>query len=149
MLNFLKTMGDRLKGQAAKFVKDPNFLEGLCAMAAYVGSADGNFDDSELNAAVKIITNNEIIKGAGFQARDIQTVMDRMADKAEGGRSGRSALLKEIHDIAGNPELAEAVLLIGLDIADQGGIDEKEKAALRNVAKELGLDRMLEEQLAA
>lgn len=139
---------DRAKAAATKFLKDPNFLEGLCATAAYVGSASGGFDEKEEQGALNRIRNNPLIVSGGFDSRTIEKIMDKMADHANGGRSGRAQLLKEIEDCAKNPDLAEAVLLMGLDVADEGGIDDSEKTALRKVAEVLGQTKVLEEQLA-
>jgi tellurite resistance protein TerB len=36
--------------------------------------------------------------------------------------------------------MAETVLLSALDVADQGGIDDKEKAVLGQIASKLGLN---------
>lgn len=150
VFGLLKSAKDKANAAVAKFAKDPNFLEALAAVGVYVGSADGSFDDKEEAQVVKQIASNETIKTAGFDSRTIQMKIDSMADKLDGGmRSGRAALLKEIRDIAGNAEMAEAVLLLGLDIADNGGIDDKEEAALRKVAQELGIEKFLNEQLAA
>jgi tellurite resistance protein len=140
---------DRAKAAATKFLKDPNFLEGLCAVAAYVGSASGGFSDKEESDALNRIKNNPLIVSGGFHSRDIEKIMDRMADHANGGRSGRAQLLREIEECNKNPDLAEAVLLMGLDVADDGGIDDTEKNALRKIAEVLGQTKVLEEQLAA
>lgn len=145
-----KFLKDKANASVAKFAKDPNFVEALAAAAVYVGSADGSFDEKEEKQTIQQILNNETVKQAGFDARTIQAKVDSMADKLSGGlRSGRAALLKEIRDISTNKDMGEAVLLLALDIADNDGIEDKEEAALRNVAKELGLEKFLNDQLAA
>lgn len=149
MFGFLKKLGQTASDTINKIGPDPDFLEALCAGAAYVGSADGSFDDEELNKALKIIKANEQV-GKFFTPSQIDTVMNKMADKIEsGGRSGRAALIKELTDVSAKPDIAQAVVYLTLDVADQGGIDDKEKTALRAVAKALGQDRFMEEQLAA
>lgn len=141
---------NKLNSNIAKFAKDPNFLQALCSVAVYVGSSDGNFSQAEEDQAVAAILNNELIKQANFDPRVVQSTMDTMADKLKAGvRSGRAALLKEIRDIAGNADMAEAVVLLGLDLADNDGIEAGEANALRNVGKELGLEKFVEAQLAA
>lgn len=148
--NLLGGVKDKLNSSVAKFAKDPNFLQALCAVSVYVGSSDGNFSQTEEDQAVQAILNNELIKQANFDPRVVQSTMDTMADKLKAGaRSGRAALLKEIRDIAGNKDMAEAVLLLGLDLADNDGIEPKEQEALKAAAKEVGMDKWMSEQLAA
>lgn len=150
---FKKLVGglkDKLNANVARFAKDPNFLQALCAVSVFVGSSDGNFSQTEEDQAVTAILNNDLIKQANFDPRVVQSTMDNMADKLKAGvRSGRAALLKEIRDIAGDKDMAEAVLLLGLDLADNDGIEPKEADALRAAAREVGMDKWMEGQLAA
>jgi len=149
VFGFLKNLGQKAADTINKIGPDPDFLEALCAASAYVGAADGSFDDTELNKAAGIINANELVNKF-FTPAQVNQQLNKFADKIEqGGRSGRAQLLKELEDVSKNPDMAEAVVYIALDVADQGGIDDKEKTALMAVGKALGQERFMQEQLAA
>jgi len=129
---------ERFTGTVSKFSGRKDFLEAVCAAAALVASADGTVSDEEINATIKSITSNAALSGA-FSSREIETTAERMLQRANGGRVGRNGLYKEIEDIRADTEMCETVLLTALDVADSGGIDDKEKAILGEIAKRLGL----------
>lgn len=116
-------------------------LQGACAMVVRVGSADGSFDESEEKKGLDAIKSMSILTD-NFAARDIEIEFDKQADRAKGGRSGRRELLREITEAAekGGPEFAKALILIGLDVADDNGIGELEEKDLRFIAGEIRVD---------
>lgn len=133
---------NKLTGSVAKFNGNTDFLEAVCAASALVAYADGDVTDAEADAAVKAVVSNAVLSGA-FSSQQIERTMDAMMKRAEGGRVGRSGLLKEIaeaHAKDTDGSLSETILLTALDVADQGGIDDKETAVLEKVASELKLD---------
>ncbi len=129
----------KLQGSVNKFSGKKDFLEAVCAAAALVAYADGDASDTEVEATIKAITSNAALAGA-FQGREIELTADSMLKRASGGRVGRSGLFKEIADIKNDAEMSETVLLTALDVADQNGIDDKERTMLEKIASELGLD---------
>lgn len=136
MLNALK---ERLSGGARRLWGRTDLLEAVCAGAALVAAADGNIDDSEIEATMKAVGANETLKTA-FAQNEINGCIERMIDRANGGRVGRMGLYKEIEDVAANQEDGEVVLLTAMDIADaDGNMDDDERAVLDKIAQKLGL----------
>ncbi|MBM7323939.1 tellurite resistance TerB family protein [Agrobacterium sp. S2] len=131
---FKSLVGDKAK----KFSGKTDFLEAVCAASALVATADGDLDDSELLAAVAAVKSNAALSGA-FDARAIETTMDKMCSRAV-GRVGKAGLFKEIEDIKADHDMSETVLLVALDVADSGGISDDEKAVLSKIASTVGLD---------
>jgi len=140
---------NRGKDAVAKFAKDPNLLEALCAGCTLVASADGEFSDAEFNASLDHIRSNAMVQQAGFTASDIGRVMDKMSERAKRGRSGRAELYQELEDISSKPELADAAVFIILDVADHGGIDDKERTVLTEIGKRLCKSEMMKKELAS
>ncbi|MBN8931897.1 tellurite resistance TerB family protein [Agrobacterium pusense] len=131
---FKSLVGDKAK----KFSGKTDFLEAVCAASALVATADGDLDDSELLAAVAAVKSNAALSGA-FDARAIETTMDKMCSRAV-GRVGKAGLFREIEDIKADHDMSETVLLVALDVADSGGISDDEKAVLAKIASTVGLD---------
>lgn len=128
----------KLAGSVNKYSGRKDFLEAACSAAALVTYADGSADDNEIEAAVKAISNNPNLSSS-FNNREIEGTMDQMLKRAAGGRVGRSALMKELGDIASDHDMSETVLLTALDVADTGGISTEEQAVLDKIASALGL----------
>jgi tellurite resistance protein TerB len=129
----------KFSGSVQKYSGRKDFLEAVCAAAALVAYADGSADDAEINSMKKAVLANAELSGA-FDNRTIELTMETMLSRAEGGRVGRSGLFKEIDDVAADADMAEVVLNTALDVADQGGIDDSEKAMLGKIATSLKLD---------
>ncbi|MBD8554892.1 tellurite resistance TerB family protein [Rhizobium sp. CFBP 8762] len=129
----------KFSGSVNKYSGRKDFLEAVCAAAALVAAADGDISDAEVDQTVKAVASN-VNLSAAFKPAEIERVADAMLKRAQGGRVGRNGLYKEIEQIASDPEMAETVLLSSLDVADQGGIDAKEKDVLDKIARSLGLN---------
>lgn len=135
----LASLKQKFLGGASRLSGRTDALEAVCAASALVASASGGINDSEIAATLKAIKANAGLSTA-FDSRTIETVAQRMLDRAEGGRVGRSGLYKEIEQIAADPEIAELVLLAAADVAESDGeIQAEERKALEEVAKRLGL----------
>lgn len=130
---------EKLTGKLNKYSGRKDFLEAVCASCALVAAADGDIDDKEVDQTIKAITSNANLSAA-FPQREIENTADAMLKRAQGGRVGRSGLYKEIGDIRHDTEMAEVVLLSALDVADNGGISDSERAVLAKIAAELGLN---------
>lgn len=127
-------------GAVNKYSGRKDFLEAVCASCALIAAADGDVSDAEVEKTVKVIASNPKLSGS-FASREIELSADAMLKRAQAGRSGRVGLYKEIDDIASDPEMAETVYVAALDVAESsGGIDEKEKAVLLNIAQRLKID---------
>lgn len=136
-----KLFGGKAKETINKFSGNKDFLEGMCAVCALTAAADGSIDDSEIDAAVASIKANAAIS-AGFGASEIESVFGKMAAKVN-NRVGRMELKNEIRQVVERDktgEMAQALILAGLDVADAGGIDEKEDKVLAELAGICGVD---------
>lgn len=123
-----------------KYSGNKDFLEAVCASAALVAAADGTVSDEEVAKTAQVVLSNPKLAGA-FDRRMIETTIDTMLNRANGGRSGRHGLYQEIEDVVKDEEMGQAVYLMALDVAEaEGGIDEKEQAVLTRIAERLHID---------
>lgn len=137
---FAKLFGKKAEAAVQKFSGRTDFLEAVCASAALVAAADGDIDDKEVLAAAKAVKANKSL-AAGFDQQTIDRTINTMLDRAGGGRMGRAGLRKEIMEVAKDPEMAEAVILTALDVAEvDGEIGEAEQKLIDSLAKDLGID---------
>lgn len=135
----LAALKQRLAGGANRLQGRTDLLEAVCASAALVAAADGSVEDDEIEGAIKAVKSNEALNVA-FDTRQIETVMQKMLDRADGGRVGQMNLFAELDDISANAEDAEMVLLTAMDIADADGeVDAAEKAMIKRIADRLQL----------
>lgn len=132
------SLKEKLLGLGNKFAGKTDFLEAVCAASALVAAADGDIEDSEVSACLDAIASNKIISEA-FPPRQIENTAEKMIARAK-GRVGKAGLMKEISEIRSNSEMAEAVVLVALDVADQGGISDAELNVLKKIAAELDVD---------
>lgn len=137
MFGFLKKNAE---AAASKFSGRTDFLEAVCASAALVAAADGEIEEGEIAATVKAIGANKTLT-AGFDQRTIEQTMEKMLNRAAGGRVGRAGLWSEIEEVVKDPEMAEAVVLTALDVAEgDGEIEPEEKVVLDRLAKVSNVD---------
>lgn len=135
---------NKLKGKlsgASKLLSGrKDALEAVCAAAALVAAADGDISDDEIKTAKNVVLNNATL-GAAYKSGEIDRCIDAMLKRAQGGRSGRMGLYKEIEDIAGSPEIAEVVVACAVDIAETDGqTGDEERKALNEIAKRVNVD---------
>lgn len=137
---FAKLFGKKAEAAVQKFSGRTDFLEAVCASAALIAAADGEIEDSEVDAAVKAVKANKAL-AQGFDQQTIDRTINAMLERAGGGRVGRAGLRKEILEVAKDPEMAEAVILTALDVAEADGeVEPAEQKLLENLAKDLGID---------
>lgn len=137
---FAKLFGKKAEAAVQKFSGRTDFLEAVCAVAALVAAADGEIEDAEVIAAVKAVKANKAL-AAGFDQQTIDRTINTMLERAGGGRTGRAGLRKEIMEVAKDAEMAEAVILAGLDVAESDGeVEPEEHKLLDSLAKDLGID---------
>lgn len=126
------------RGQkAAKaYTGDATFLSGAAAAAALVTRADGQVDESEINAALEGLTANPILKT--FLPSKIEDVFMQSLERAK-SRAGKIELQRAIAALgARSLEERQDVFLIGADVADSDGIGSEERKVLEEIAKALG-----------
>jgi tellurite resistance protein TerB len=137
---FGKMFGKKAEAVVSKFNGRTDFLEATCAAAALIAAADGDIEDGEIKATIKAVKANKSLAG-GFDQGTIEATINKMLDRASGGRVGRSGLWDEIREVAKDPEMAQAVVLTALDVAEgDGEIEPTEKVVLERLAKELSVD---------
>jgi len=137
---FGKLFGKKAEAAVQKFSGRTDFLESVCAAAALIAAADGEIEDAEVKATIKAVKANKSLAG-GFDQSTIEATINKMLDRAGGGRVGRMGLWDEIREVSKDPEMAQAVVLTALDVAEgDGEIEPAEKAVLDRLAKELSVD---------
>ena len=143
MFGFLKSKAAEAGRQ---FSGRTDYLEAVCAAAALIASADGDIEDGEIKAATKAVTACKALQG--FDPRAIEQTLERMLNRAAGGRVGRAALWDEIREVLKDPVMAESVVLAALDVAEgDGELEPAERTVLDRLAKEANVD--LQRLLAA
>lgn len=132
-----KALKDKLASASSKFNGNTDFLEAVCAGCALVAAADGDVSDDEIDSTLKAVAANAVLSN-GFSSPQITRTAEAMLKRAAGGRVGRSGLYAELDDIAANHDMAEAVVLATLDVAESdGNIDADEKVVLEKIAERL------------
>lgn len=132
---------DKLQGAANRLSGKTDVLEAVCACAALVAMADGEIEDEEIEEALKQLQSNDTISNA-FSGAQIDACLNKMLAKAKGGGfTGKSKLFAELDDIAKNPETAELVALIALDIAHADGeLEPAEQKVIDKIGQRLRID---------
>ncbi len=137
---FGKLFGKKAEAAVQKFSGRTDFLEAVCAAAALIAAADGEIEDAEVKATVKAVKANKSLAG-GFDQAAIEACINKMLDRAGGGRVGRMGLWEEIGEVSKDAERAQAVVLTALDVAEgDGEIEPEEKVVLERLAKTLSVD---------
>lgn len=131
---------ERLTGGASKLSGKTDLLEGICAMAALVAYADGELEDSEVEATLDALTTHATLSTA-FTSSQIEQALDKQLKRAKGGMAGKLALKREIQeakDKNATDEL-EMALMIAIDVSmADGEMEPAEKVVLEDLAKRLG-----------
>lgn len=132
---FGKFAGKLFRG--AKKVENRDLMEAIVGGGLLVAAADGEIEKDELNKLEKLIAGNENLKHFGGE---IGKTIGRFTNLLEGDwLVGRSKILREIRDIAGNDDHVEDVVLNILAIAKADGeIEPEERKVIEEIARELG-----------
>lgn len=140
-MGLLNKLFGKAEAAANRVAGRSDLLEAMCAGAALAAAADGSISDDEIGTALEVVANNETLSKA-FGPGEIDAAMNKQIKRANGGFSGKAALWKEIGDVARNPDDAEAVYLIVLDVVHgDGTVDPKEQVVLDKLAKTLNIDQ--------
>lgn len=117
-----------------------DLLEAVCAGAALVAGADGDISDAEIQAAIKVVKNNDTLSKAFTQVQ-IDNTMSAQIDRANGGFSGRRKLWQEIEEVAKDAKDAEIVALMVLDVAwADNSVSPEEQGVIDKVGTTLKID---------
>lgn len=137
-------LGKRLLGAVTREVQadytgNKDFLEAVCAASAFVAASEGGVDDQERRAATDNICANKTI-GKCYPRGTVEDTFRKMVERTT-SRSGRQELLRELDDMANQPQqLRDDVYCIALDVADAGGISDAEQSRLETIAQRLRVD---------
>lgn len=115
-----------------EYAANKDFLEAACAGAALISASDGSVDPSEAQATVQLLSTHKDL-GRLYTNTDIKQCAESSFAKAS-TKSGQASLVRELQDIKGKTQMCEDVYFIAVDVAAQGGTDEKEEAALTRLA---------------
>jgi tellurite resistance protein TerB len=133
---FKKASAEAQAAMAKNMNRD--LMEGVVFGAFFVAGSDGSLEDSEIKKLEKIIANQSTLKGFGAELSNAMDEAENLFNDSP--RLLRQRAEKELSDLQHDREAATTVMNILLTIADEGGIDEKEAAALDKAAKWMGLN---------
>jgi Tellurite resistance protein len=144
-MGLLKMFGKKASGAMAeasnKIVRMENkdLVEGVVYGCVYMAHADGDLEDSELENLQKQINANEIFDG--FPKQELGKMIDRAVAFYDVGKlMGDKKCLKQISEVAKNPEWADEVMMAVMTVAAADGeIEPAEVKAGEAIAKTLGL----------
>lgn len=134
-----------LFGKKANQVKDSvqksinrDQLEATIAGAILLAFADGELEDSELQALSATIENNEKLSHFGSE---IGQTIDRFVNIMKAGATlGRVKVMKEIRDCKADEEAKIEIFATLIDIAQADGeIEPEEVEVLKMIGRELGV----------
>lgn len=131
---------ERLSGGSKKLSGKTDLLEGICAMAALVAMADGEIEDSEVEATLAALQVHATL-GEAFSASEIERALDKQLSRARGGMAGKLALKREIEEAKAKnaTDELEMALMVAIDVAmADGEMEPQERAVLEDLAKRLG-----------
>ncbi len=143
MLNWLKEKGNearaRLTAEVSKF-KNRTFMEATVASCALVAAADGTISSEEKQKMAGFIRNSDELKH--FAMTDIIAFFEKVVGNFDfDAEIGRAEALKVIGRLRGNEEQARVMVRVACAIgASDGNFDANEKAVVRTICTELGLN---------
>jgi tellurite resistance protein len=135
----LFSMFNRGKEEFARYRGDSAFLQASVAAAALIVNADGQIEDSELDAALKGLTAHELLSSI-YKGSEIEDALNKAVSDSK-TRAGRLALNRALESASARKvEERQDIFMIAADTADVGGIGDDEKKALTTVGDLLRLD---------
>jgi len=143
MLNWLKDKGNeartRLTAEVSKF-KNRTFMEATVAACAMVAAADGTISAQEKQKMAGFIRNSDELKV--FEMPAVIAFFEKVTGNFDFDADiGKAEALKVIGRLRGNEEQARVMVRVACAIgASDGDFDDGEKAVVRDICKELGLN---------
>ncbi len=138
-MSFLASIFSTARKTVAAIDGAPATLNGVAAAVANVIAADGQIEDAEFDAAVSGMVAHPSLKS--FTPAQIEKAVGDALRQAK-SRFGRNENNTAIAALVTKPEdIRQGIFLIAADVADQGGIGDKEHVALEGIAKALGVDK--------
>lgn len=128
-----------LKGEVTK-IRNQTFLEGVVAGCALVAYADGVVKPEEKQKMMGFMRHNDIM--SVFKTEDVIKLFEKFSGRFEFDREiGEMDTLAAIAKVKGKPDQARLLVRVCCAIgSSDGDFDDKEKAAVRKICNELGLN---------
>lgn len=126
--------------KSAKKIQNQNVMEAVVAASLLIAAADGEIEKKETDSLTQLLSNNDLL--SAFKPTEITKTVTRYTGILEAGfRVGKVKMLREIADIADNPEHAEEVFVTALTIAESDGeIEPAELKILKEIGQTLGVN---------
>ena len=126
--------------KSAKAVAKQNVLEGIVAAQILVAGASGSIDKKELETVNKLLDTNDSLNA--FSKSDKQRLVSKYSQMVETNYLvGKTKLLREIAEVANNPEDAEDIFVNAIAIAQaDGDLEANEAKILVEIGNTLGLE---------
>ena len=143
MLNWMKDKGNevraRLTAEVSKF-KNRAFMEATVASCALVASADGTISSEEKQKMAGFMRNSDELKH--FAMPEVISFFEKVVGNFDFDVAiGKAEALKVIGRLRGNAEQARVMVRVACAIgASDGNFDQKERAVVRDICVELGLN---------
>lgn len=138
---FGRKAGNAVAEASNKIVRMENkdLVEGVVYGCVFMAHADGDLETEELENLHKQIDANEIFEG--FPKQELGKMIDRAVAFYDVGKlMGDRKCLKQLAEVAKNPEWAEEVMMAVMTIAAaDGDVEPAEVKAGEAIAKTLGL----------
>lgn len=120
-----------------KTFQSKDLAEAAVAAGVLVMYADGDASDNEVDTLLTVLEASPAL--SEFRA-EIPAIFEGYCKLMESSpRLGKRDLMKEIKECACDPEEAETVLIVALDVGDADGNDPKEEKVLQDIATALKL----------
>lgn len=142
-LNWLKgkfnEVSKSLKDEVTK-IRNQTFLEGVVAGCTLVAYADGVVKPEEKQKMLGFMRHNDIM--SVFKTEDTIKLFEKFSSRFEFDREiGEMDALAAIAKVKGKPDQARLLVRVCCAIgSSDGDFDDQEKAAVRKICNELGLN---------
>jgi len=139
VMNWLKAKRDQLSAEVTKY-RNKDFMQAIVAGSAIVAAADGTIASAEKQKMAGFLRNSDELKH--FDTNEVIAFFNKITESFEfDAEIGRAEALRTIGRVKGNPDQARLLVRVVCAIgASDGNFDESEKAAVRTICNELGLN---------
>lgn len=126
--------------RSAKKVQNQDLLEAIVAACMLIAASDGTIEKAEQEKTAKLLANNDNL--SAFPATEISRLTKKFGDLLDADfQVGKLKMMKEIREVASNPEQAEEIFANAVAVAKSDGeIEDTETKVLVSLANELGVD---------
>jgi len=132
-------VSNNLKSEVTKF-QNKAFLESVVAGCALVAHADGVVRTEEMQKMMGFLRTSEVL--SVFSTEEVITLFDKYAKQFEFDyQIGQASALQAVAKVKDKPDQARLMVRVCCAIgAADGSFDDNEKAIVRQICAELGLN---------